>query len=147
MTYILPMSIPSPARASRMARTMQVTMRTNPLSDRELAIIYYSAREVAFVRARRSVRHGVNHVVHADPDGQVGKLLRILGIVCELPGVADVRVIGDRDHDPSFVVVDAAPVRPYAATGTGLAALVQMLGAGNLETIVQIEDGVKDGIV
>src|SRR5580704_8066451 len=98
MTYILPMSIPSPASPSRMVRTMQVTIRTKPFFESRLirthlAIIYYSVEEVAYVRASRSVRHGVYHVVHADPDGQVGELLGIVRIVGKLPGVAYVRVI------------------------------------------------------
>src|ERR1700688_1051642 len=113
MTYILPRSIPSPARPSRMVRTMQVTISTNPLSERQLTIIYYSVGKVAFVRAGRSVRHGVYHVVDADSNCQIGEVLRIPRIVGKFPGVAHVRVIGDRDHDAAFVVVDSAPMRAH----------------------------------
>src|ERR1022692_2083013 len=91
--------------------------------------------------------HGVDHVVHADADGQRGKLFRIVGCVGPLPGVAEVGVVGNGYHDAALVVVNAAPMG--AARASSVVALVtrtQVRLAGHLVAVGEIVDGMKDGV-
>src|SRR5438045_577214 len=59
----------------------------------------------------RLVRHGVDDVIHPDPDAEGRKLLVIPRVVGPLPRIAQIHVEADRHHDPALVVVDAAPAR------------------------------------
>jgi hypothetical protein len=92
----------------------------------------------------RSVRHGVNDVVHTDPHAQVRKVQWIPWSVGPLPGIADVRIQGNGDHDTAFIVVDTLPARNLSIF---FVARVQVLGSGDAVSIVQIKDGVKYGVV
>ena len=88
--------------------------------------------------------HGVDDVVDSDANAKLGEFQGVGGFVGPLPGVADVGVEGDGDHDAAFVVVDALPMGDAAVffvTGA------EVFGAGDLEAVVQIEDGVEDGVV
>ena len=71
---------------------------------------------------------------------------RILRIVRMLPGIAQVHVEADGHHQPAFVVIDPAPVR-HVAVVLIRPARANVLLAGHLEPVVQIVDGVKDGVL
>ena len=97
-------------------------------------------------------RHGVNDVVYTQADGEVGIGRGVIGIVGVFPGVADVGVVRDGDQDAAPVIVDAAPVRAltvFRALGIlrAFIALADMCLAGDLEALLQVVDGVEDGIV
>src|SRR5207245_6719756 len=70
--------------------------------------------------ATRSMRHGVDNVIDAEPDSQRRVLLRVLGVVGVLPGVAEIHVVADGDHEAAFVVVDSTPARCDAIMLPGL---------------------------
>ena len=63
-----------------------------------------------------------------------------------LPGIAQVHVEADGHHQASFVVIDSAPVRQVAVVLIR-PARANILRAGHLEPVVQIVDGVKDGVL
>ena len=88
--------------------------------------------------------HRVDDVVDADADAQVGEAEGIAGPVEPLPGVAEVGVLRDGDHDVSLVVVDAAPAGDAAIF---FVAGIEVFGSWYLVALVEIEDGVKDGVV
>ena len=60
-----------------------------------------------------------------------------------LPGVAQIHVVADGDHEPALVVVDAAPARDDAVILISLST-AQKLCAGHLIAVVQIVEHVKD---
>src|SRR5579884_1000759 len=93
------------------------------------------------------VRHRVDQIVEPDADAERGEALGILRVIGMLPGIAKVHVVADRDHQAAVVVVDAAPVRRLA----GLALFVGEAGfeverAGHLVTLVEVVNGVEDGV-
>src|ERR1039457_5677469 len=95
-------------------------------------------------RARHtSVRHRVDDVIDADADAEGGEPFGVLRVVGVLPGIAQIHVVTDGDHQASVVVVDAAPVG-----GTAFAFVLfvnfdalQVLRARHLVAVVQIEYG------
>ena len=89
------------------------------------------------------MRHGVNDVVNADADPERGVFLGIFGIVGVLPGIAEVHVVADGDHEPAFVVIDAAPMR-HEAVFFRNAVRVEDLLTRHLVAIVQVENSVED---
>src|SRR5271170_2457846 len=92
------------------------------------------------------VRHRVRDVVDPDAESERGVLFRILGVVGVLPGIAQVHVVADGDHEAAFVVVDAAPVGDEAVFLVDAVRVDELL-AGHLVAIIQVEDGVEDRIV
>jgi len=56
------------------------------------------------------VGHGIRDVIQDDAKRESGKFLGILRAVGPLPGVAEVHVGTDRDHDSTPVVADGAPL-------------------------------------
>jgi ABC-type multidrug transport system fused ATPase/permease subunit len=58
-----------------------------------------------------SVRHRVDHEVHAQPDPQRRELLRIVRTVRPFPGVPNIAIKGHRHHQAIVIVVDPHPVR------------------------------------
>jgi hypothetical protein len=50
------------------------------------------SKERAQRRVEASMSHRINDVVHAKPNAEVGKLLRILWIVRPLPGISDIGI-------------------------------------------------------
>ncbi len=90
------------------------------------------------------VGHRVDDIVDAYADAEVGEAEGVAGPVEPLPGVADVGVLGDRDHDVALVVVDASPAGDAAVL---FVAGAEVFGAGDLVAIREIEDGVEDGVV
>src|SRR4051812_17255522 len=94
-------------------------------------------------RCATSMRHGTDDVVDADPDPQRRVALGIVRRIGPLPGIAYVRLEGDRDHETAAIVVDAAPT---VGTGLALEAAAALDGtfAGNLVTVVEVVHGVKD---
>ena len=88
--------------------------------------------------------HGVDDVVDAYADAEIGEAEGVAGIVEPLPGVAEVGVLGDGDHDVALVVVDASPAGDAAIF---FVAGAEVFGAGDLVAVVEIEDGVEDGVV
>jgi hypothetical protein len=95
------------------------------------------------------MRHRVDEVVDADADSQGGKGLGVGGVVGVFPGVAQVHVVADDHHQAAFVVVDAAPVGRGAGELVLFVDLVRVdvLHAGHLVAVVQVEDGVEDGVL
>src|SRR5216684_3069554 len=63
-----------------------------------------------------------------------------------LPGIAQIHVVANRDHQPPLVVIDSAPASLKAIVLPYLMC-VQYLLARHLITIVQIENGVEDRIL
>ena len=61
-----------------------------------------------------SMRHRIVDVVHGYADAQGGELFGVLGIVGVLPGIAQIHVVADGDHEAALVVVDAAPGGAYS---------------------------------
>ena len=57
------------------------------------------------------MRQIVNEIVHRNTVGERGVFLGIQRVVGVLPGVAQIHVVENRDHDASLVVADAAPMR------------------------------------
>ena len=55
------------------------------------------------------MRHGIHDVIGGDPQGGLRELFVILRVVGVFPGVAQVHVVADGDHESAMVVVDAAP--------------------------------------
>ena len=96
--------------------------------------------------------HGVDDVVDADAKAECGILLGVGGAVGPFPGIANVGVEGDSDHDAAFVVMDGAPVSAFAIVGTlrvigDFVATTKVGGAGNLVAIIEVEEGMKNGVV
>ena len=55
--------------------------------------------------------HGVNNVVHADPQAEIGKLQGIARSIGPFPGIANVGIQGNCHHNAAFIVIDALPAR------------------------------------
>ena len=90
----------------------------------------------------------VNEIVHRDAVSEGGPLLRVSRIVRPLPGIAQIHVVADGDHDPALVVANATPMRhfPGGAFFVGDACLKD-LRAGNLKAVLQVIDRVKNRVV
>src|SRR5438034_9916331 len=86
-----------------------------------------------------SVRHGVDDIIDADADSQLGELFRIARVIGVLPGVAQVHVVADGHHEASLVVVDAAPNRNPTVMLVGYARFEE-LRARYLIAIIKIVD-------
>src|SRR5690606_16235424 len=71
----------------------------------------FRRRAAAEDTATASVRHRVNYVIDGEAIREGGHRLGVAGIVGMLPGVAEIHVEVDRDHEAAAIVVDAAPVR------------------------------------
>ena len=61
------------------------------------------------------MRHRIDDVIDAETIGERSQRLGIDGVVGVLPGIAEVHVEVDRDHEPASVVEDAEPVRRKVA--------------------------------
>src|ERR1035441_3730997 len=99
--------------------------------------------------ARPSVRHRVNDVIDADADAEGGESFGVLRVVGVFPGIAEIHVVADGDHQAAAIVVDAAPVG-----GTALAlvlfvdfAALQVLRARDLIALIEMEHRVEDGVL
>jgi hypothetical protein len=90
----------------------------------------------------------VNEIVHRDAVSERRPLLRISRIIRPLPGIAQIHVVADGDHDPALVVANATPMRyfPGGAFFVGDAGLKD-LRAGNLKAVLQVIDRVKNRVV
>src|SRR5450756_183649 len=71
-----------------------------------------------------SMRHRVDDVIDADADAEGGELLGVARVVGVFPGIAEIHVVTDGDHQPAVVVVDAAPVGGAAGENILLVDLV-----------------------
>ncbi len=91
------------------------------------------------------MRHGVDEVIHSDAHAERAVLFGVLRIIGVLPGIAQVHVVADGDHEPAFIVIYAAP---FGIVGTFLpvAARIDELSTGDLIAAIEIVQGVKDGI-
>src|SRR4051794_34469619 len=89
--------------------------------------------------------HRIHEVIDADsyPEGRV--LLRIPRIISPFPGIAQVRIEGRRDHDASLIVVDTTPLGHITVIAVWYAGSHGPL-ARNLVAVVQVVNGVEDGI-
>src|SRR5450755_4148470 len=59
-----------------------------------------------------------------------------------LPGIAQVHIVADCDHQPALVVVNPSPAWFKPIVFPDLMGL-EKLGAGNLVAVIEIENGVK----
>src|SRR6516225_9702006 len=91
------------------------------------------------------MRHRVDDVINSNADAEGGEFFRVSGVVGVFPGVAEVHIVTDGGHDATVIVVDAAPAGNLAVFFVYPAA-VDVLHAGDLVPLVEIEDGVEDGI-
>ena len=87
--------------------------------------------------------HGVHDVVEDDAESKSGKFLGILRTVGPLPGVAEVHVGADGDHDAAAIVADGAPLRHIAVFLVSPAG-VDIDFAGDLEFLVDVVEDVVD---
>src|SRR4029077_20594075 len=95
----------------------------------------------------RSMGHRINDIVYRNAYRQCTFLFRIVRRIRELPCVAEIRVVGDRHYDAALIVLDGAPVGAAAIVRTVLAAFPEMLSAGNLGALGDIEDRMEVGVV
>src|SRR5689334_13454020 len=100
-----------------------------------------TARSSRYRTRRISMRHRVDDVVDAEPVRRRRHRRRVTWVVGVLPRVAHVAVVIQRDHEPAFVVIDAAPVR------RALHAAIEMPLARNLRALVEIEENVEHRVV
>src|SRR6516164_3991529 len=109
--------------------------------------MHTSRREYVLIRvpSRQLMRHGINDVVHADPDAEGGVFLGVVRSIGPLPGIADVGLEGDGHHQTPAVVIDAAPAVGAGLALVGAAALYRPL-AGHLVAVVEIVNAVENGV-
>src|SRR5690348_18401486 len=86
---------------------------------------------------RTLVGQGVHYVINTDADAERGKLLIVLGVVGVLPGIAEIHVVTNGDHQAALVVVDPAPARRNPILLVGPAG-PQILGTGHLIALVDV---------
>src|SRR3954447_14143476 len=106
-------------------------------------------------RRSPSMRQRVNNVIYADPHTERGESLRVERIVGVLPGVAQVHVVADCDHQSAVIVENPPPVRCVAADRgwkrcralLANALTAEVLGAWNLVLVVEIEYRVKNSVL
>src|SRR5262249_23735724 len=68
-----------------------------------------------------SVSHGVDNIVHANPEAECRVLFGVQRVVRMFPGIAKIHVVADGHHEPAVVIVDSAPTRVEAVPFIGLA--------------------------
>src|SRR5260370_14521955 len=90
------------------------------------------------------MRHGIDDIIDADLCSKDRVFGWVAGRVEELPRVSKVGVEREGHHDAAFVVVDSLPVSDVAIL---FVACVQVFGAGDLEAIIEIENGMEDCVV
>ena len=74
---------------------------------------------------------------HAEADRLIREFRRIIWVVCILPGIADIGIIGNRHHHAAFVVADTTPVR----ADSGRAIFIpraQVRLSGNLDLVIDV---------
>src|ERR1043165_4903288 len=89
--------------------------------------------------------HGVNDNVHADLVSHETELRGITWIVDPLPGVAQIAVACEKNHQPPVLVFDAHVMRSDAAMLVSHTAN-QCGNARDLDHMVHIEIAVKDRV-
>src|SRR3974390_3475547 len=100
------------------------------------------------MKGSTSVCHGIDKVVDPDPEAEIGETLRISRLARPFPGISDIGIEADCDHDPAFIIVDRAPVRAFSIARTPriirhLVPKSQMRGTGNLNAVVKIVECVE----
>src|ERR1700733_6358682 len=90
------------------------------------------------------MRHCVHDVVHADAHAELREFEGVSWIIRPFPGIADVRVQRDCDHDAALIVIDSLPAWDSTVFFEPRS---EVLCSGDLIAVVQIEDGVEDRIV
>src|ERR1700735_5246577 len=90
------------------------------------------------------MRHCGHDVVHADAHAELREFEGVSWIIRPFPGIADIRVQRDCNHDAALIVIDSLPARDSTIFFETRA---QVLCSGDLVAVVQIEDGVEDRIV
>src|SRR5262245_1359829 len=102
-----------------------------------------------FISTRRvSMSHGINDEVQRHADRVTGVLLGITIQIHEFPGIAEVRVVRDDDHQPPLVIEDAVNARPdVVRLLPGLSAETSGGFVRSLDDLVDIEERVKDRVI
>src|SRR5712664_3425879 len=90
-----------------------------------------------------SVGHSVENVVDPDAVGERSVALGIFWAVRPFPGIANIRVMADGDHDAAAVVADGPPLWDPAVRSV-LPAAPNKSCAGNLEALVKIVHDVEN---
>ena len=92
------------------------------------------------------MRHRVSNVIEDDSKRKAGKLLGIFGTIGPLPGVAEMHVGADGDHDAPMIVADGAPFGHIAVLFIS-AAGVDVELARDLKLFVDVVQDVVDLVV
>src|SRR4051812_3683931 len=53
-----------------------------------------------------SMTHCVDQVVDADANAERGEFFGVIGIVGVLPGIAEIQIVTDGDHEAAVIVID-----------------------------------------
>src|ERR1700677_1736548 len=96
--------------------------------------------------AKASMRHAVNDVIQRHPKSHGSEGLRVIRIVRPFPGIAQVHVVTDGDHDAALVVANCTPlghVSVFFVRPPGL----YVLFPGNLHALIRIVKYVEDFVL
>jgi hypothetical protein len=88
------------------------------------------------------VSHTINDVVDSQTKGQRFSPLGVARTVGPLPGIADIGVMADCDHDAAPVIADTSPVG-HRAVGGLIPTAPDIARAGNLEPLIKIVEDMK----
>lgn len=94
---------------------------------------------------RALMAHCVSDDIHADLVGHYAVLGGIARVVDPLPGVAEVAVASDENHEPAVLVFDAHVMRRHAALFIGHT-VNECRDSGHLDYTVEIEVAVEDRV-
>src|SRR5512144_1160161 len=89
--------------------------------------------------------HRVNDVVNAQLVCSRGVFLGIGRIVSPFPGIAEVGIEIDHDHEAAVLILDSA-VMGNVSIALVSTTRVEELNPGNLDELMQIEKAVEDGV-
>ena len=92
------------------------------------------------------MRHGIDDVVDGEAGRERRQIGRVARVVAMFPGIAEVHIVIDRDHEPAVVVVYAAPMGVDAAVLVGDAGAEQH-DSPDLGEAIEVVEKVKDLVV
>src|SRR5437016_6597427 len=87
--------------------------------------------------------NGVEKVIDPNAQAEIGVTLGIGGVIRQFPGISDIGVETDGDHDATLVIIDRTPVSALAIARPlriirNFVAEPQMRGPGDLISLVEI---------